>query len=79
MLGKTEGRRRKGRQRQDGWVASLTQRHEFEQGPGDGEGQGSLTCYSPWGRKESDTTEQLNNNSNKGERSFGRIHLSAKV
>ena len=29
---------------------------------GDGEGQGSLACCSPWGRKESDMTEQLNNN-----------------
>ena len=28
--------------------------HEFEQTPGDGEGQGSLECYSPWGCKESD-------------------------
>ena len=35
---------------------------EFEQGPGDGEGQGSLVCFSPWGHKELDTTEQLNNN-----------------
>ena len=35
--------------------------HEFEQSPGDREGQGSLTCYSPWGCRESDTTEQLNN------------------
>ena len=34
--------------------------HEFEQTPGDGEGQGSLACYSPWGHKESDTTEWLN-------------------
>ena len=33
---------------------------EFEQGPGVGDGQGSLVCHSPWGRKESDTTEQLN-------------------
>ena len=33
---------------------------EFEQAPGDGDGQGSLACYSPWGRKESDTTKQLN-------------------
>ena len=32
---------------------------EFEQGPGVGDGQGSLTCCSPWGRKESDTTERL--------------------
>ena len=36
--------------------------HEFEQALGDGEGQGSLLCCSPWGCKESDTTEQLNNN-----------------
>ena len=35
---------------------------EFEQTPGDGEGQGSLACCSPWGRKELDMTEQLNNN-----------------
>ena len=33
----------------------------FEQTPGDGEGQGSLACCSPWGCKESDVTEQLNN------------------
>ena len=32
---------------------------EFEQAPGVGDRQGSLACYSPWGRKESDTTEQL--------------------
>ena len=36
----------------------------FEQALGDGEGQGSLACYSPHGYKESDTTEQLNSNSN---------------
>ena len=35
--------------------------HEFEQVPGDGEGQGILVCCSPWGWKESDTTEWLNN------------------
>ena len=33
---------------------------EFEQALGVGDGQGSLVCYSPWGHKESDTTEQLN-------------------
>ena len=33
---------------------------EFEQTPGDGEGQGSLACSSPWGHKESDMTKQLN-------------------
>ena len=31
--------------------------HESEQIPGDVEGQGSLACCSPWGHKESDTTE----------------------
>ena len=33
--------------------------HESEQAPGVGDGQGGLVCCSPWGRKESDTTEQL--------------------
>ena len=39
--------------------------HEFEQAPGDGEGEGILVCCSPRGHKKSDTTEWLNNN-NKG-------------
>ena len=43
-----------------GWHHQLNG-HEFDQAPGDGEGQGSLAC-SPWGHKESDTTEQLNTN-----------------
>ena len=34
--------------------------HEFEQALGFSDGQGSLACCSPWGVKESDTTEQLN-------------------
>ena len=34
--------------------------HEFEHAPGVGDRQGSLACCSPWGRKESDTTEPLN-------------------
>ena len=34
--------------------------HEFKQAPGVGDGQGSLVCCSPWGRKESDITERLN-------------------
>ena len=34
--------------------------HEFEWTPGDGDGQGGLVCCDSWGRKESDTTEQLN-------------------
>ena len=44
-----------------GWHHRLNE-YEFEQTLGDGEGQGSLVCYSPWGRQESDMTEQLNNN-----------------
>ena len=36
--------------------------HESEQALGGGEGQGSLACCSPWGHRELDTTEQLNNN-----------------
>ena len=42
-----------------GWHYQLDG-HEFEQAPGVGDGQGSLVCCSPWGRKESDTTERLN-------------------
>ena len=44
----------------DGWMTSPLDGHKFEQAPIDGEGQGSLTCCSPWGCKESDITEQLN-------------------
>ena len=48
-----------------GWHHRLNE-HEFEQTPGDSEGQESLVCCSPWGCKELDTTEQLNNESNTG-------------
>ena len=44
-----------------GWHYRLNG-HEFEQTPGDSEGEGSLACCSAWGHKESDTAEQLNNN-----------------
>ena len=37
--------------------------HEFEQAPGDGEGEGSLVCCSPWSHKESDMTKWMNNKS----------------
>ena len=43
-----------------GWHHQLNG-HEFEQTPGNGEGQGNLACYSPWGHKESGMTVQLNN------------------
>ena len=42
-----------------GWHHQLNG-HEFERAPGDGEGQGRLSCCSPLGHKESDTTEHLN-------------------
>ena len=64
MLGKIEGRRRRGRQRMR-WLDDITHwlnGHEFEQTLGDDEGQGSLVCCSSWGRKEWNMTEQLNNN-----------------
>ena len=54
MLGKIEGRRRKewqGMRWCDGIIDSMDM--SFEQTPGDGEGQGSLMCYSPWGCRES--------------------------
>ena len=44
-----------------GWHHQLDG-HQFVQTLGDGERQGSLTYCSPWGHKESDRTEQLNNN-----------------
>ena len=44
-----------------GWHHQLNGQ-EFEQTPGDSEGQGSLGCCSQWGCKKSDTTERLNNN-----------------
>ena len=44
-----------------GWHHQLNG-HELEQALGDGEGQESLVSCSPWGCKESDTTERLNDN-----------------
>ena len=47
MLGKFEGRRRRGRQDEMiGWHHRLSG-HEFEETPGDGKGQGGLACCSP--------------------------------
>ena len=59
MLGKTEGRRKRGQQRMRwmlGWHHRL-EGHEFEQVLGVDDGQGSLVCCSPWGLKELDMTE----------------------
>ena len=57
MLGKTEGKGKRGKREDEmaGWHHQLSGQ-EFEQTPGDGEGQGSLACCSPWGGKESHTT-----------------------
>ena len=65
MLGKIMGKRRGVRTEDEmvGWHYWVIG-HEFEQTPGDSEGQGSLACCSPWGGKESDTTERLNNEIN---------------
>ena len=67
MLGKIEGRRRKGWQRMRwvGWYHWFNER-EFEQTPGDGDGQESLAYCSPWSHKESDTPEWLSNNNHIG-------------
>ena len=54
-----------------GWHHRLNG-HEFEQAPGVGDGQGSLGCCSPWGRKEFDTTYSLNNM----EKEFGLWNLN---
>ena len=45
-----------------GWHQQLDG-HEFEQDSGVVDGQGGLVCCSPWGHKESDMTEQLNDTS----------------
>ena len=57
MLGRIEGRRRRGTEDEMvGWHHRVDG-HEFEQALGVGDEQGSLACCSPWGCKESDMTE----------------------
>ena len=57
MLGKTEGRKRKGRQKMR-WLDGITD--SVDTGLGVGDGQGGLACCSSWDHKESDMTERLN-------------------
>ena len=52
MLGKIEGRRKRGQQRMRWLNGTANLMDEFEQAPGDDEGQGSPACCSPWGRKD---------------------------
>ena len=60
MLGKIEGRRRMGQQRMR-WLHGITNSMDMSLGKvGVGDEQGSLACCTPWVRKESVTTEQLN-------------------
>ena len=62
MLGKIEGRRRRGRQRMR-WLDDITNSingHGFGRTPRVGDGQGGLECCGSWGREESDMTERLN-------------------
>ena len=61
MLGKIEGRRRRSRRRLNRQHHQLNGR-EFEQTPGNSEGQGNLVCCSPWDRKKLDMTQQLKSN-----------------
>ena len=56
------------------WLSGL----EFKQAPEDSDGQGSLVCFSPWGHKVSDTTEQLNNNNKKGGKILSNTQQFAK-
>ena len=61
MLGKIEDRSRRGQQRMR-WLDGITD--SMDMSLGDGERQGSVVCYIPWGHKESGTTEKLKNNNN---------------
>ena len=59
MLGKIEGRRIRGRQRMR-WLDGITDSMDMNLSKLQELVMGSLVCCSPWGRKELDTTEQLN-------------------
>ena len=61
MLGKIEDRRRRGCQRIQSLDCIADAKDINGQPSGDDKGQRTLACCSPWGHRESDTTEQLNN------------------
>ena len=61
VLGKIEGRRRRGQQRMR-WLDGITDSMDMSLSElGVGDGQGGLACCDSWGRKESDMTERLKN------------------
>ena len=81
MLGKTEGKRRRGQQRMR-WLDSITDSVDTNQQiPRDSERRGSLECCSPWSQKELDLTpEAVSPTMNGGEtckeeENLGHIHL----
>ena len=78
--GKDWGQEEKGATENEmiGWHHRLNG-YDFDQAPGDGEGQGSLACCSPWGCKELDTTERLNNNKEGDYRNIAERHSLRKI
>ena len=72
MLEKIESRRTRGPQRMR-WLNG----HELEQTLGDTEGQGSMVYYGPWGCRESDPTEQLNNKQHRLRSMWWTQHIPA--
>jgi len=58
-----------------GWHHQLNG-HEFERTLGDGRGQGSLVCCSPWDSKKSDTTYELSNTTNRNHTLRAYINIS---
>ena len=80
MLGKIEGGRGRGRQRTR-WLNGIMDSMDMSlsKHPGDGERQGSLVCCSSLGRKEVDTTEQMNNSIQSHRHLFCFTHFHSKV
>ena len=62
MLGRIEGRKRRGRQDELVREHHQLNGYEFKETPEDTKGKKNLVCCSPWGYKESDTTQRPNNN-----------------
>ena len=79
MLGKIEGRRRKRQQGAKRLNGMRLNGHESKQTLGDSEGQGSLACCSPWGRKELDRTQQLNSNNSISIESVCYLNISSSA